>query len=273
MTRQRERLVTYAILVIFSLAALAPIVGVIGLAMHEPNEFVTGFGLPDGLHLDTFRFAWEEANFSSYLQSSLLVSAAVVVLSTVLSILAGYAFGTMRFRGRELIFYTLLLGMIIPFEAVVIPLYYDLRSVGLTDTYWSLILPQVALNVSFGSFWMRAYFRSVPHTLIDAANIDGASRWRILWRVLLPPGRPAVVTLMLLLFMWSWNEFLLALVMIQSDELRTAPLGLAFFVGNRSTDEVSLAAGAVIVALPVVLVYLILQRDFIRGMFTGALKG
>jgi raffinose/stachyose/melibiose transport system permease protein len=273
MTRRAEKLTTYAILIAFSVAALAPILGVIALAMNEPGELITGLGLPDSLNFDTFVYAWERANFSTYIQSSVLVSTAVVVFSTLLSILAGYAFGTMRFRGQTFLFYTLLLGMIIPFEAVVIPLYYDLRAVGLTDTYWSLILPQVALNVSFGTFWMRAYFRSVPSTLIDAADIDGATRWRILWRVLLPPGRPAVVTLMLLLFMWSWNEFMLALVMIQSEELRTAPLGLAFFVGARSTDFVSMAAGAVIVAVPVVLVYLVLQRDFIRGMFTGALRG
>jgi len=273
MTRTAERVVTYVILIGFSVAALLPILGVIGLAMHEPGELVSGFGLPDGLHLDTFTYAWERANFSTYVRSSVIVSVAVVAFSTFFSILAGYAFGTMRFKGATFLFYTLLLGMIIPFEAVVIPLYYDLREFGLTDSYWSLILPQVALNVSFGTFWMRAYFRSVPATLIDAAHIDGATSWRILWRVLLPPGRPAVVTLMLLLFMWSWNEFLLALVMIQSDELRTAPLGLAFFVGNRSTDYVSLAAGAVIVAIPVVAVYLALQRDFIRGMFTGALRG
>jgi raffinose/stachyose/melibiose transport system permease protein len=273
MTRSGERLLTYAVLVIFSLGAVLPILGVIGLAMHEPGSLVSGFGLPDGLHLGTFSYAWERANFSTYVQSSVIVSLAVVAASTFISILAGYAFGTMRFKGDTVLFYTLLLGMIIPFEAVVIPLYYDMREFGLTDTYWALILPQVGLNVSFGTFWMRAYFRSVPRTMVDAAHIDGASQWRILWRVLLPPGRPAVVTLMLLLFMWSWNEFLLALVMIQSDELRTAPLGLAFFVGNRSTDYVGLAAASLIVALPVVVIYLILQRDFIRGMFTGALRG
>jgi raffinose/stachyose/melibiose transport system permease protein len=273
MTRSGERLVTYAILLIFSLGALLPIVGVIGLAMHEPGELVSGFGLPDSLNFGTFTYAWERANFSTYVQSSVIVSSAVVAASTFISILAGYAFGTMRFKGDTFLFYTLLLGMIIPFEAVVVPLYYDMREFGLTDSYWSLILPQVGLNVSFGTFWMRAYFRSVPRTMVDAAHIDGASQWRILWRVLLPPGRPAVVTLMLLLFMWSWNEFLLALVMIQSDELRTAPLGLAFFVGNRSTDYVGLAAASLIVALPVVVIYLILQRDFIRGMFTGALRG
>jgi len=273
MSRSGEKLLTYAILGAFSLAALVPIVGVISLAMNEPRELVSGFALPDRISLETFRYAWEAANFSTYLQSSVIVSFAVVAATTFFSILAGYAFGTMRFRGSTVLFYTLLLGMIIPFEAVVVPLYYDLRTFGLTDSYWALILPQVGLNVSFGTFWMRAYFRSVPRTLIDAAHIDGASPWRTLWRVLLPPGRPAVVTLMLLLFMWTWNEFLLALVMIQSEEFRTAPLGLAFFVGNRSTDYVSLAAGAVIVALPVVAVYLILQRDFIRGMFTGALRG
>ena len=133
----------------------------------------------------------------------------VVIGTTVLSILAGYAFGTMRFRGENWLFYLLLSGMILPVEAIVIPLYYDFDAVGLTNTYWALILPQIALNVCFGTFWMRAYFRSVPRSMLEAAEIDGAGSVRTLFSVALPPGRPAVLTLVLLTFMCSWNEFLL----------------------------------------------------------------
>ena len=129
------------------------------------------------------------------------------------------------------------------------------------------------MSVAFGTFWMRAFFRSVPRSLIEAARLDAASSWTTLWRVVLPMGRPAVLTLMLLVFMWTWNEFLLALVMVTDEGLRTAPLGLTFFQGRNTTDVPLLAAGAVIVAAPVVVAYMFLQRHFIRGMLSGAVKG
>ena len=193
--------------------------------------------------------------------------------ATLFSVLAGYAFGMLRFRGQQVLFYLLLVGLVVPLESTIVPLYYDLRDVNLTDTYWALILPQVGVSVAFGTFWMRAFFRSVPRSLVEAARLDAASSWATLWRVVLPMGRPAVLTLVLLVFMWTWNEFLLALVMVSEESLRTAPLGLAFFQGRNTTDVPLLAAGAVIVAAPVVIAYLFLQRHFIRGMLSGAVKG
>ena len=174
------------------------------------------------------------------------------MLSSLLSILAGYAFGMMRFRGDQALFYLFLLGLMVPLESTVVPLYYDLRDLGLTDTYAALIFPQVGVSVAFGTFWMRAFFRSVPRSLVEAARLDGSSSWSTLWRVVLPVGRPAVLTMMVLVFMWTWNEFLLALVMVSDEDLRTAPLGLAFFSGRNTTDFALLAAGSVIVATPVV---------------------
>ena len=191
----------------------------------------------------------------------------------MLATLAGYAFGTMRFRGSSAIFYLLLIGLIFPYEATVIPLYHLFDGVGLTDSLWALILPQIGLSIPFGTFWMRAFFRSTPTALVEASRLDGASSLSTLTRVLLPQARPALTTLVVLVFMWTWNEFLLALVMIQSDSLRTAPLGLAIFAGtNRYSDPTLTAAAAVLVALPIMVVYVFLQRSFIRGMFSGAVK-
>ena len=196
------------------------------------------------------------------------------IVTAVLSTMSGYAFGTMRFRGSDALFYLLLIGLIFPYEATVIPLYYVFRDAGLTDTYWALILPQIGLSVPFGTFWMRAFFRSSPSALVEASRLDGASSFATLWRVLLPQAWPAITTMIVLVFMWTWNEFLLALVMIQSDSLRTAPLGLALFAGaNRNSADITLvAAASVLVALPVMIVYVFLQRSFIRGMFAGAVK-
>jgi raffinose/stachyose/melibiose transport system permease protein len=254
---RREQVLAHVVLGFFALIALAPVVRIVITALGESGSFST---------------AWSEGRFGTYLRSSVLVAASVVVISSALSILAGYAFGLMRFRGAQVLFYVLLLGLMVPLEATIVPLYYDLRDLGLTDTYWALILPQAGVSVAFGTFWMRAFFRSVPRSLVEAARLDGASSWSTLWRVILPLARPAVLTMVVLVFMWTWNEFLLALVMVSDEDLRTAPLGLAFFQGRNTSDEALLAAGALIVAAPVVIVYLFLQRHFIRGMLSGAVK-
>jgi raffinose/stachyose/melibiose transport system permease protein len=256
-TDRREQVMAHLVLGVFGLIALAPIARIVLLALGEAGSFTT---------------AWDDGHFSAYLRSSLIVAVSVVAIATVLSILAGYAFGMMRFRGQQALFYVFLLGLMVPLEATIVPLYYDLRDVGLTDTYWALILPQAGVSIAFGTFWMRAFFRSVPRSLVEAARLDGSSSWVTLWRVILPLGRPAVLTMVVLVFMWTWNEFLLPLVMVSDESLRTAPLGLAFFQGRNTSDEALLAAGSLIVAAPVVLVYVFLQRHFIRGMLSGAVK-
>jgi raffinose/stachyose/melibiose transport system permease protein len=272
MTSRSELSLTYAVLGIFTLFALAPIVGIVFTALQSPDGSAV-FGSFDGVHLGNFKRAWEEGHFGTYLKSSVLVAVVVVVGAGFLSILSGYAFGLMRFRGSQVLFYVFLFGLTIPIETVIVPLYYDFRDLSLTDTYWGLILPQLGASVAFGTFWMRAFFRGVPRSLVEAARIDGASSWFTLWRVLLPLARPAVLTMTVLLFMWTWNEFLLALVMVSEEGLRTAPLGLSFFQGRNTSNLTLLAAGAVIVATPVVIVYVFLQRHFIRGMLSGAVKG
>jgi raffinose/stachyose/melibiose transport system permease protein len=272
LTSRSEQTLGYVVLGVFSIIALFPIVGIVLTALQDPNG-LAGFGSFDGLHLENFADAWEEGNFGSYLKSSVIVAVVVVVVAGGFSILAGYAFGMMRFRGASVLFYVILLGLMVPTEAIIVPLYYDFRERGLTNTYWGLILPQIGTSVAFGTYWMRAFFRSVPRSLVEAARIDGASAWFTLWRVLLPLARPAVLTMTVLLFMWTWNEFLLALVMVSDEELRTAPLGLSFFQGRNSSELTLMAAGSVIVALPVVILYVFLQRHFIRGMLSGAVKG
>jgi raffinose/stachyose/melibiose transport system permease protein len=271
-TGRGERALNYTVLTFFSFIALYPVAGLLLSAVQPPGSSV-GFALPRSVNLDNFAGAWTEGHFATYLRSSAIVTLSVVAVATVLSILSGYAFGTMSFRGHRVLFYVFLIGLMVPLEGIVVPLYYDLRAASLTDTYWALVLPQIGLSVGFGTFWMRAFFLAAPRSLIEAAQIDGASNWRILWRVLIPFGRPAVLTMMVLIFMWTWNEFLLALVMVSSEELRTAPLGLAFFQGQHTAELTLLSSGAVIVALPVVAVYVALQRHFIQGMLSGAVKG
>lgn len=273
MTTRLERNVTYGILALFTVIALTPVIGILSTAFGSQNSLDTGFSLPKGgLHWSNFADAWSRGHFGTYLGNSVLVTAVVVAATTVLAVLAAYAFGVMRFPGSTVLFHLFVIGLTLPQEALVVPLYFDLRYAELTDSYWALILPQTAQSLAFGVFWMRTYFRGSARSVIEAARIDGANTWTTLWRVLVPMGRPAISTMVVITFMWTWNEFLMALVMVSDEAHRTVPLGLAFFQGQHSSDAALLAAASVLIALPVVVVYVALQRRFIEGMLGGAVK-
>ena len=198
-----ERTANYVILAAFALFAIIPILTILQAALGPSDTAGAGAGTTAsfaGLHFGNFAEAWQVGHFGRYMRMSFMVSASVVVVSVGLSILSGFAFGTMRFRGSTALFYLFLLGIMMPTEAIVVPLYFDLRTLGLTDTFWAVALPQVAQSVAFGTFWMRAYFRSSSRSLIEAARLDGASNRRILWQVFVPLARPAIVTLTVLVF-------------------------------------------------------------------------
>jgi raffinose/stachyose/melibiose transport system permease protein len=269
---RHEIALNYAVLGFFALMTLFPLLGLLSAAIGPPTVTAPEFGIPDSIHLENFVDAWRDARFSTYMLSSVIVSTVATTLCCLMSICSGYAFATMDFRARGGLFALLMLGIILPGEAVIVPLYFELRSVQLTDTYLALILPQTAATLSFGTFWMRNFFRSLPPSLVDAAAVDGANSWQTLWRVLVPISKPAVLTMATLVFMWTWNEFLLALVMIVSEDRRTAPLGLSFFRGEHLTEYALLSAAAITVALPVVALYFFFQRHFIAGMLSGAIK-
>ena len=273
MTTRLERATTYAVLLTFSLLALYPLISILFLAFHKKSDLVTGFALPTTFSLDTFREAWSEGGFTQAMWGSVLVTVTVTAVSAVLSLLTGYAFGTMRFRGSTLLFYLFILGLIFPYEATVVPLYYDFQGTSLESTYWAIILPQIGQSVTLGTFWMRAFFLATPRSLVEAGSIDGASSFRVLRSILLPQARPALLTLCALVFMYTWNEFLLALVLLNGSENTTAPLGLSTFAGvARASDPTKVAAASVLVATPVMIAYIFLQRHFIRGMLAGAIK-
>ncbi|RYI13033.1 MAG: carbohydrate ABC transporter permease, partial [Acetobacteraceae bacterium] len=164
------------------------------------------------------------------------------------------------------------IGMMVPSEAFIIPLYYEMLKLGLINTYWALILPQVAMSVPFATIFMASTMRQIPAELLEAAVIDGATRQRVLWSIIVPLLRPAASSLALFLFIWTWNEFLIPLILVNDDALRTLPIGMLFFQGKYTVNTPVLTAGAIIVILPVILVYLAFQRKFIEGLTAGAAK-
>lgn len=273
MTQGRERMIGHTIMLILAACATMPTLALLLLAF-SPKDAGGGISLPDQLTLDNFRGAWNAGTgMAGYLALSALIATIVVAATVILSTLAGYALGTMHFPGSRIISTTFLLGVIMPVEGMIIPIFYDLRGVHLDGTLWSVILPQTALMVGFGTFWMRAAFRSMPGALIDAARMDGASHLRVLRSVLLPLARPSLLALVALALTWTWNDFLLSLVLLASTtaDVRTAPLALGLFQSQESIDVNGLAAAAVVVAIVPIVAFLALQRHFVQGLTAGAI--
>lgn len=270
MISTREKVFNYAFLTLLAAAVLFPVAWILGVAVSPDVSGTLDLG---HLHWSNFTEAWREAGFSQYMKSSLIITGSAVAASTVLAVLAGYAFGVLGVVGEKLLFPLLLFGVMIPTEAIVVPLYYDFQSEGLTDTYQGIILAHVGMGVSFGAFWMRSAFRAIPASIGESAQVDGANSWTSLWRIYLPIARPAVMTLILLTFMWTWNDYFLSLILVSDPAHQPLTLGLGAFSGRYLVHVNLLAAAAVTISLPVVGLYVFFQRQFIRGMLSGAVKG
>lgn len=268
------RIFMYAFLTIAATTVLIPLISLFTVSLQPSDSNSTSLSWPQDPAWGNYLVAWTKGDFPLPLlmANSLLVALAVVPIGVTVSVLAGYAFGTMKFPGSNILFYVFLIGLVMPFEATIVPLYYQLRSMGLINNLWGVIMPQVALFCAFGIFWMRQFFMASPPALVEAARIDGASSFRILRSVLLPIAWPPVLTLATLMFIWSWNEFLLSLVVLDRGN-RTAPSGLGTFTGQWVSDIPALSAAAIIIALPTILLYVALNRKIISGILQGAVKG
>jgi raffinose/stachyose/melibiose transport system permease protein len=228
--------------------------------------------LPEVWHWENIVLAWQKGHFSTYFLNSILVTIPTVLIILTFSLLAAYVLARKSFPGKNLLFVIFLTGLAIPGDVLIIPLYYDLKDMGLLNTRWALILPSAAFGLSFGILLLRSFIEVLPKEILEAAIIDGCSDWELLVHIVAYLCRPALLSLMIFNFMWTWNQFLFPIVLIQKDSLRTLPVGLNYFQGRYVTNVPLLMAGATIVFLPVVILYIIFQRDFIKGITTGALK-
>ncbi len=276
MVSRREQIVSYVVLYAFGFFAVYPLISTLLVAFNGPDATVTGLAIPEQWSFDSFVRAWtdEQAGIGRSLLNSMILAFSVVGVSSFLAVLSGYAFGTMKFRGSKPLLAIFVLGLIVPYEATLIPLYYQFRSWNLLDSYWSMILPCIGGSMAFGTYWMSAFFRSFPRELLDSAKTDGASRWQTLWKVIVPTAGAPIFAMATILFIWTWNNLLLAIIMIQRPSLQMAPAALNFFVGRQygSNYQVTCAA-ALMVALPVMLIYYLLQRRYGADALAGALKG
>ena len=270
--RTRESQLRVVLVAIAGVITILPLVVVALVAFNPPNTPVSGASVPGDWSVSAFGHAWEFGAFASAMRASMIVAIAVVAIVVVGATLAGYAFAILTFWGSNVLFYVILAGMAVPFNVMIIPLYFEFESLGLSDSYLGLILPEAGIYLAFGVFWMRSFFLSVPREIIESARLDGANSFQVLVLILLPTARPALLTLTMLTFLSSWNEYLVPLVMANNDSLQTAPLRLAVFQGQYLTDTPSLAAAALIVAGPPTVLYIFTQRTFFRGLLEGAVK-
>jgi raffinose/stachyose/melibiose transport system permease protein len=266
-------LLKYIVLIGFGLFAILPFFWMWSAAFRESRSiFRDPFALPTSLDFTNIIEAWTVGRFSSYIGNSFIVSIPTVIAVVALSSLAGYALARYDFRGRNIISYIFLLGIAVPFQSIMIPQFYSLQDLNLLGTYWGMILPATGLGLSFGIFLMQAFFRSLPYELADAARVDGCNEFQTFVSVMLPLARPAMSSLIVFQFMWSWNAFLMPLLYLQNESLRPLPLGLMFFQGRYTSDYGLLAAGVTLSTLPVIIVYMIFQKQFIQGLTAGAVK-
>jgi len=205
----------------------------------------------------------------SFLNSTLIATVATVFCLLITS-LAGYAFARLRFAGRDRIFRSLLAGMVIPAQVSMLPLFLLLKGMGLVNTYWGVLIPYLA--PIFGIFMIRQYALSVPQDYLDAARVDGAGELRIYWSVVLPMCRPILVTLAVFVFMGTWNDFMWPLIELTDDRLYTLPVALANLSGEHAQDTEMMMAGSVLTVLPVLVLFMALQRHYIEGIMMGGVK-
>lgn len=270
---RRVRLLVGALLVLLMAFILLPFVSMFTTALHQSGTYPNGLDWPSQPQWGNFNAAFQAADMGAIFSSSVLIVIGVVPVSVLIATMAGFALGQLRIRGGQLVFLLFLLGLTLPFEGVIVPIYYEIRGMGLLNTRWAIILPLIGLYMPFGIFWMRAYFLTVPRELSEAGRVDGANTWQLFWRVHVPLARPAVSSLGILTTVWTWNQFLLPIVLVDDPLQRTMAGALGAFQGQWGTDIPLLSAGSLLILAPTIIVFVVFQRQFVTALLQGSLKG
>ncbi len=264
----------YLILGILSVTTLFPLLWMAYSSLKTNQEFTaSALALPKSLHFENYANAWRTANIGAYFFNSVYVSALSIILTILLGALAAFILAKFSFRGKKIIMALFIVGMLIPLQAVLVPLFSQLRDFKLLNTHWSLILVYTAFGLPLTIFLMESFIAAFPDSIMEAGIIDGASVPRIFLTIILPMARPVIATVSILNFLNNWKEFSFALVFITAEKKKTLPLGLYNFLGAYTADYAGLMAALAIATLPTLILYLALQEQIINGMTTGAVKG
>ena len=268
------KLLPYPFLIVGGIIMFLPLYMMLATSFKTTLEFYADpFGLPRGFSLDNYANVWFQGQMNVFFKNSVIISLATVALTVACATLAGYALACLRIPGSTVIFYILLAALMVPTEIIILPLFVEFRDLQLLNTYPSLVLPYASLSMAFSTYLLRGFFKTLPPELSEAARIDGAGEFATFFRVMLPLAAPGIATIAIFAFMGSWSEFFLATLFVSNPDLRPVTAGLFGFSGTYQTNWGALSAGYAIVVAPIVLMFLFLQRFFIRGLTMGALKG
>jgi multiple sugar transport system permease protein len=266
-------IVLHAVLVAGALLTLAPLLWMVSASLMpsgDANSFPPRL-LPRIVTFEHYRDLFTRLDLMRYFINSLVISVSATAISLLINSMAGYAFAKLRFGGRERVFRVLLAAIVIPAQVGMLPLFLLLRAMGLVNTMMGVVVPFMA--GVFGIFMIRQYALSIPEDLLDAARVDGAGETRIFWTIVVPVLKPILVTLAVFTFLSAWNDFMWPLIVLSDDAKYTLPVALASLSGEHVQDTELMMAGSVLTILPVVILFIALQRAYIRGVMMGSVKG
>ncbi|MCS7460668.1 carbohydrate ABC transporter permease [Paenibacillus doosanensis] len=264
----------YTFLILFAIMNIVPIFWMVINSFKSEQEYAANpFSMPTGFQFSNYAEAWRIANMNVYFFNSLLITFASLIVTVLLGSMAAYFLARFSFKLRGLTYSLFLLGMLVPIHATLIPIFLIMQKLSLIDTYLSLILPYTAFHLSLTVFILEGFMRGFPKDLEESGVMDGAGIFRIFWSIILPITRPAMATVIILNFIYNWNEYLFALVLITSNALKTLPLGLANFVGIETASYTLQMSALTIALIPIIIFYLLLQKQLVTGMTAGAVKG
>lgn len=271
--RTAVKYLLFLCLILIALATLAPVVWMVSASLMPSGEAATfpPKFLPRHPTFEHYRTLFTRLNLARYALNSAALSVLVTALSLFINSMAGYAFAKYRFAGRERLFRLLITSMVVPAQITMLPLFLLMNKLGLVNTYWGLLIPGMASI--FGIFLIRQYALSIPDSLIEAARMDGAGDFEIYWRVILPLCKPILVTLAIFTFMGTWNDFLWPLIIMTDDSMYTLPVALQNLMGEHTLDVELMMAGSVLTTLPVMIVFVAMQKYYIEGIMMGSVKG
>ena len=269
------RILVFVVFLLLSVVMLLPFLVMIFATLREPLDIVKrgAIALPEVWRFTTIRDVFTQYRFGLYLLNTIIVTVPTVAIALAMAILSAFALAVMDFRWKRLVIVLVtVIAVMISEEFIMIPLFQMQRFFGITNTFFAVILPQVAMSAAFATFIIRSFFLGLPREMADAAMEDGASSWQILWKIYVPLSGPPILTAATLTTTWTWNDYIIPLVMLSSTSKATLPLGLVLFRGAHTIDIPLTMAGTLVTALPMLLLFVIFQRNFVQGLTQGVLK-
>ena len=262
-----------ALLLTLVAITILPFISIFTTALHPSGTVPSGLDWPANPQWGNFVQAFHVADMPTLLRSSTFIVIAVVPVSLIISTMAGFAIGLLRIPGATVLLFLFVFGLTLPFPGIIIPIYILERTVHIYNTRLAIVLPLIALYMPFAVFWMRAHFVNMPSEISDAARVDGASTWALFWRIHIPLALAPIASLGILMSVWTWNQFLLPLVLVEDPSQRTMAGALGAFQGHYATDIPLLCAGTLLLLVPTLVVFILFQRQIIAALLQGAVKG